>query len=271
MKKYFSISALLILCVLFTAGFSGKCSIKEFSRDYWNSIDPGKFNQKALELQLEQSKVKTVSPKGLTIFSRAALSSDSLNALEASLDINEAQAKQYFNQNINRGDFGVIVVKAEREISPDGLYLPVFAVPIRCPGDPYCGSIYDKGKMTVNGKTYSNLHYVYAAERVIGNKVWMVAEYNKNFVDMMFASSFGGEHEIEKQFDFLRYQQNAVHLNGGHPLMPLPPETIEEILTRNNVKRDVMALVSTRGFVPRVTPSCAPVPDGDDRKMCVVE
>jgi hypothetical protein len=269
MKKSSIFRYISLVIVLFLATSAFKCPIKELTKEHWNSIDAAEFDQKALDLQIKENTVKTLTPKGVTIYSRSAPSADTMNAIEASLDINEAQAKQYWNQTINRQKYAVYVIRAEREFNSDGQYVPAFAVPIRCPGDGYCGSIYDKGKLNVSGKTYSNLHYVFAAERVVGN-AWLIPEYTRNFADMAIVSSFGGEHKIEEEFDFIRYLQDQVHLNGGHPLLALPADVMEEIFTRNNLRRDGMIQVSSR-FVPRVMPQCAPTPEGDTRRMCVVE
>lgn len=275
---------ILLVSVLFFFALGFKCGGGKV-----NFRNLREVQTEALNRQLAALSVVTTTPKGARVQSAQALPAEQLRGVEAAFDLGEAQTIVHNLQNqIGRGGYTVFVVKSERDFNAEGNYAPAFAVPILCSklyngayNDPYCGSIYDKGAFSVNGQLIEHINYVLAAERVVTedgqfNK-WLVADYRGQMIDFMFAVNFGFEHCALRRHDIGQYLQTADHSSGGgHPLLGVSGDIIEQITTANHLTNERVSMQpasNNRGLSPRYTfrPKCAPTPEGDARLMCVVE
>lgn len=167
-------------------------------------------NNEELSRQLDKCTIKTVTPRGLTIYSSVNPFSSTIEAIDEVFEgsIEYYKKKYGFTKKLATKDYSIYLFPDVTELHG----IPVFRVHIS-PGSEYDNSIYDQMPNEPGG-------FLYASELVIDPKRCEIAVAESHDGEQT-AEAFrnGLEHVVLYHNDRKKYTATRIHLTGGHPLL----------------------------------------------------
>ncbi len=125
-----------------------------------------------------------------------------------------------FNAGLNPGDYIVYVIKPDRELDSNGVYVPNFLIKN---ADNYDGTQWDQDPRPGHGAVWA-AEYVIMDNNIPSNE-WVVARYTREFETLFAAAGNGLDHILQYKNKHIPghegdYERDLTHINSGHPLIP---------------------------------------------------